>query len=204
MQGTYVSPKGATVSRAIQVTVISRPAINDSLAAWVGKSRVLDLPASSPGVALQPETGLNLFPIRSLPDGSVRYNLTTDIAETRSIIARLGTNGPILREIPVNGFRLYSASETSVRVLTEYDDGSRLVEMGLVLSPLVPQVTVRLQIQVGGILFDDGTLSKVLSAADFQPIGEARVRFIMPAAAKTSVCHSTRAYQGDVFLGIHE
>jgi hypothetical protein len=130
-------------------------------------------------------------------------SLSIDAQEPRAILARLGANGPVLSRAMAGGFRLHSGSETTVRVVQEYEDGSKLVEMRLVLSPLLPPVAVRLDIKVGGIVFDDGSLSRVLTQQDFEPLGEAKVLFVMPASAKTSVCHTTKAFQGSVLLGIY-
>ena len=101
------------------------------------------------------------------------------------------------------GFRFFSSWQTDVEVLSTFEDGSRLVAMGLVLSPVLSQVAVRVNIVVGGITFDDGTLIKTLTSADFNALGESQVRFILPASATTSVCHETRVYQGPVLLGVH-
>jgi hypothetical protein len=51
------------------------------------------------------------------------------------------------------------------------------------------------------VIFDDGTMIKTLSATDFDALGQCPVRFIRPAAAQTSVCHSIRAYQGNYQIG---
>jgi hypothetical protein len=54
---------------------------------------------------------------------------------------------------------------------------------------------------VSGVIFDDGTTTKVLTPADFDALGQAVVRFIRPASAKTSVCHSVTIWQGSASLG---
>jgi len=86
-------------------------------------------------------------------------------------------------------------------VVENYDDGSRLAETAVLLSPLLPQLLVRIDIVVGGITFDDGTVVKELDRSDFNPLGIARVRFIQPASARTSVCNLMRVYQDDQFVG---
>ena len=115
----------------------------------------------------------------------------------------MGTGGPVLANLRVDGFRLFAVSETYVETVQRFADGSTLVESGLVLSPLLPQVTVRLEIVVGGVTFDDGTLVKVLGAADFNELGQASVRFLRPADVQTSVCHTIKAYQKGVLVGVH-
>ena len=139
------------------------------------------------------------------PEGGAReFSIGTHVREKQHVVARLGTGGPVLGNVAVQGFRLYSAAETYVRVLETYDDGSQLVEMGLVLSPVPAGITIRLDVQVGGVVFDDGTISKELRPPDFDALGQARIRFVRPATAKTSVCHTTRVFQGRVLLGVHD
>ena len=54
---------------------------------------------------------------------------------------------------------------------------------------------------VGGITFDDGTTTKILTASSFDALGRCPVRFIRPATAHTSVCHSIKAFQGSDLAG---
>jgi hypothetical protein len=137
------------------------------------------------------------------PGGERQFQLTVDAAETRYIIARLGLDGPVLAAVPVTGFRIFSSSEVYLRQIEIYEDGSQLVEMGIVFSPVLQQVSLKLQIIVGGILFDDGTISREITASDFNGLGQAAIRFIRPANAATSVCHTIDAYQGTTYLGTH-
>lgn len=60
---------------------------------------------------------------------------------------------------------------------------------------------VQLGIFVGGVTFDDGTIYRTLTAADFNEAGVATYRLIQPADAKGSVCHWTRIYQNNVYVG---
>jgi hypothetical protein len=78
---------------------------------------------------------------------------------------------------------------------------SRLVEQMIVESPVLPEVQVRLEVIAGGVTFDDGTTVKILTAADFNELGEAIVRFVQSSANAGAVCHRLLAYQEGVFLG---
>ena len=51
-------------------------------------------------------------------------------------------------------------------------------------------------------LFDDGTVEKSLTAADFDEIGCAKVYFIYPPETKTSICHNLSAYQDGEYMGL--
>ena len=55
---------------------------------------------------------------------------------------------------------------------------------------------------VGGVVFLDGTISKKYTAADFDAQGRCFVRFVRPASAKSSICHSILVWQGDKLVGL--
>lgn len=200
--GTYSPPVGGPQSRSITVKVVAS-SFGSAPAAWAEKQRLWTCGNLQPNVIVEADPRLKLEEIGEALAGPRRFVLGIGTQDRRQVVARLGTNGPVVDSATVQGFRLYSAFETGVRVIEDYEDGSQLVEMCVVLSPVLPQVTVRLEIQVGGVLFDDGTTIKELTATDFNELGEHRVRFIRPASAKTSVCHTTTVYQSGVFLGIH-
>ena len=63
-------------------------------------------------------------------------------------------------------------------------------------------VELKLRIFVAGVLFDDGTVEKSLTAADFDEIGCAKVYFIYPPETKTSICHNLSAYQDGEYMGL--
>lgn len=58
--------------------------------------------------------------------------------------------------------RRTSATDHYLEVLETYPDGSELVAMGVVISPALPEVEVRLSVIVGGVIFDDGSIRKFI------------------------------------------
>jgi len=171
--------------------------------AWVGYGRDWDAPQTPAGTVMQPGTGLSLQPTNGLPQQGVPFGLQIDDAVINHVVARLGRNGPILGSSLINGFRLYSGYQTETYIVQEYPDGSQLVEMGIVMSPLEPNVIINIRLIVGGVMFEDGTIEKNLTAKDFDELGATTVRFIRPAEAVTSVCHHIQAYEGTIPLGLH-
>jgi hypothetical protein len=131
----------------------------------------------------------------------VQLTLGADANEPRSVIARLRTNGPVLDSIQVSGFDVWAGDQAYTRVLQTYPDGSQLVEMLVVSSPVETNVTFVIEPIVSGVMFDDGTMLKTLTPASFDALGQCRVRFIRPASAMTSVCNSIKTYQGNYQLG---
>jgi hypothetical protein len=190
-------PRGGATNRSIQVTVVAAR-FTEAPAAWAGKGRAWSGPEVTGKTHLDTDRRLTLE-----PGAAGGWRLTTDAPEQRHLLARTDTNGPVLAGTRVDGFRVYSGSRVYLRRTELYADGSQLIEMGLVVSPVVPDVTVRVQTHAGGVTFDDGTVLKELTVADFDELGQAVVRFLKPASAKTSVCHRTTVWQGVVFLGEH-
>ena len=201
VNGVFTPAKGKPVQGALTVKVVSAN-LGTSPAAWVNKWREWqgELPP-----AVKIETG-DHAQVEEIPSGTNalrRFWLAVTEPEDLGLVARIGTNGPVVASVQARGFRLFSGFETAVRVIRTYEDGSELAEMGLVISPLRGDVIVKLEIHTAGVLFDDGTTVRVLTAADFDEVGRYNVRFLRPPGTQSSVCHRTKAFQRDVFLGVY-
>jgi hypothetical protein len=198
--GIYVPKKGAPQSRTILVKVVIA-AFNGHPAAMINRSRTWDCPQLPPEVVVESDPRLKFTQVQLLPQGGRQFSVTTDETVPRYVIARLGTNGPVLANAAIEGFQFYSSSQVYVQVTEKMEDGAKIVDMGMVLSPVRPDLSVRMNIFVGGVIFEDGTVSKELISTDFNALGEASVRFYKPPGTPTSVCHHTKIYQGAVYLG---
>lgn len=192
--GTYTRAS-LTQSGSVTVTVVSQSFSNNP-DGWVGNERTWNLYGVPPQATLEADARLFFAPVAALANQGQQINLVADQNEPRFVLARLGTNGPVLNNARVNGFQLWSANDTGAKILQVYPDGSQLVETREVLSPVPSDLTVRLDVLVGGVTFDDGTTSKTLTPADFDALGQSVVRFIRPASARTSTCYSITALQG--------
>ena len=207
--GTHL---GSGQSGSITVKVVDA-AIGNPIAAWVGKSRVWDMQNLPPEAVLEADPGLKLASItneerlKDNPDlpplgaNGRSYSVITDAAEPRAVVARLGKNGPILSSAIVDGFRLFNWYDTYLRYVQIHKDGSQTIEEAVILSPMMKDVTVTIRIIVSGVTFDDGTLIKTLTAADFDELGITRVRYIRADGVKNTVCHTTKAFQNGVLVG---
>jgi len=192
---------GVTVtSTSITVTVVSA-SFGGSPAVWVDKVRDWDCPGIGEEIAIEPHPEIRIADKGPLAGGGRIYGLSSTSPGARYVLARLGDNGPVLAREAVRGVDLSSSSETYVKVMETYSDGSKLLEMGVVTSPIESDVDIQLDIFAAGVTFDDGTIFKVLTASDFDALGETSVRFIKAAGVQASVCHWFRAYQGQDFLG---
>ncbi len=200
--GTGATGDGTPTNRSVTVTVLS-VGLGENPAAWMQKSRTWNCPALPAGTVLENDPRLELISLTNNSAAPPGYGLKIDAQEPRYLLARSAAAAPVLANLRVDGFRLFAAADTYVDAIHTFPDGSTLIESGLVLSPVLPQVTVRLEIVVGGVTFDDGTLVKELTAADFDELGQASVRFLRPVDVQTSVCHMTKAYQNGVLVGTY-
>src|SRR5262249_29948679 len=134
-------------------------------------------------------------------EGSWQARMMIDRNEPRYVVSRLGANGPILDSTKALGFGFWSGKDASLEVVETDSDESQLVEMRIVLSPVPPDIRLQVDLIVGGVIFEDGTITKDLGAADFDALGKVTLRFLRPASAKTSVCHSIKLFQGQELIG---
>jgi hypothetical protein len=192
--GAFV-PTGA--SGSITVNVVS--ASLDSIAARMNHARYWTCTNLPPGVVLDADPRLKLVRVfgkdaetnqAPAEPNKREYRVLTRANEPRCILARLGTNGPVMASAVVEGFRSSGAPETYLRQIAVNPDGSQLIETAFVISPLPAGLSVKINIIVSGVTFEDGTVNRTLSAADFDEVGVCRVRFIRGAGVKSSVCHT--------------
>lgn len=54
---------------------------------------------------------------------------------------------------------------------------------------------------LAGVTFDDGTVNRTLTAADFNEIGVPTYYLVQGAGVTTSVCRSMDIYQGSTHIG---
>jgi hypothetical protein len=168
--------------------------------AWMLNERTWDLTNVPPQAAFDSDSRM-LFEVSAPLTNGYRANLIADQNEPRYVLSRLGAGGSIFDSAKVNGFQFWSSEQTYTKLLQTYPDGSQLVETLMIMSPMPADVTVRMDVIVGGVIFTDGTTSKAFSASDFDNLGRCAVQFIRPASAKTSVCHSIKLFQGSQIIG---
>jgi hypothetical protein len=190
----------APQSRSITVKVVGYRFPEDPVC-WAGHERMWDLTNLPPEVVFESDTRLMLEEIATLGENGRRLGLLIEDNQPRYILSRLGDGGPILSSAKVTGLELASSAETYLQVVDTYPDGTRLVETVVVVDPLPPGVIIQLDIFVGGVTFEDGTTTLRLTAADFDRLGQCKVRFLWPAGTQTSVCHTVTVYQGDEIVG---
>lgn len=200
VSGACISRKGLLQEDTIEVLVLDTD-LGEAPSVWVGNDRKWDVPAFTDHIQLEAGPAILLEEMAYLPKGGRRLNLDMKTAETDYLVARVKETGAILGVVPISGFEIKTAIETYVRVIQTHEDGSQLVGVGLIASPIPENIQVKLTVFVGGVTFEDGGISKTLTEEDFDELGRFEVRFNRAANAKSAVCHVTEAYQDYVFIG---
>jgi len=194
--GTYTN--GAhTTNGEVTVEVVDASFPGDP-ACMLGIPRVWDCPNVSTGVVVEHDARLDVES-RALAGGGRRFRLTTWMDEPLYMVARLGDEGPVLDNAAVSGIPAYQPSYW--KVVQTFRDGSHLVEARIFLGNIPDDLTMELHIFVGGVTFDDGTIDRVVTAADFNEFGEYTYYMIQSADTLTSTCHSTKIYQDGDYIG---
>ncbi len=179
--------------RTIQVTVLA-PVVQDNPAALVGQWREWSPPEWPPGVVMDADPLLELGELADTE--SARYRLRANGPIPRQILVRATEGGSILQRIQVDGFRFDNGNRTGAgRVPESYSDGSLLVEVDALATPLLPQVRFVGRIVAGGVLFASGQLKEEYTAGDFDEVGMITLSFFLPNGSKTSVCHQIDLFQ---------
>ncbi|MEI6515250.1 MAG: hypothetical protein WCO77_04670, partial [bacterium] len=121
---------------------------------------------------------------------------STSDREPLYMVARLGENGPILDNARVDCVT-FSTSQYR-EMVTVFPDGSTLVKMTICLSSVPPDLSIVINIAVGGVAFDDGTTSRTVTPSDFSATGEYVYQLVLAPGFEASSCHTLTTYQAGV------
>lgn len=201
VSATYVPDDGSgSVAGSTTLKVVGY-VFPENPVCWAGKARDWALTNVPAEIRLESDPRLLLTAITNAPANVRALSLLIDQNEPRTVISRLGTNGPIVTAVQAEGVRLFAIPDTYNKVIEKYADGSRLVEAMLIMSPVIGTATVQIRIIVGGVTFDDGTTYRELNASDFDALGQYKVRFLMPVGVQTANCHRIVMMQGATRVG---
>lgn len=83
-------------------------------------------------------------------------------------------------------------------MLDTFDDGSRLVEFTIAVGGEWPDdFRVLLKSVKAGVIFDDGTLERWVTADDLDELGRYTYRMVIPGDVPGSACHYYQYFDGD-------
>ena len=135
-----------------------------------------------------------------IDDNKERYNY-----------AMIDTDGNenIIAVQKIQGVEVFSSNFTGIRQVASTDDliisdDMKVYNMQIIASPVRPDIEFRINIFVAGVTFEDGTVNKSITSADFNSNGMCSVNFIRPNEVSTSICHTMKAYQNNEYIGIRQ
>lgn len=195
--GSATGPQGTRTAETV-VTVYATPTL-PMFAGLTSVERVINRPALASGVVLQADPRMELV---TVPTNDTLISWQADDNADRRVVARAGADGPVLAGADAPGTAVYSTLDTYTRVVGTMPDGTTETETLVILSPVRPGHAIQLSIFVAGVVFSDGTRTKVLNPSDLDDRGQARVRLLRPPEATSSVCHRTFLLYNGAVVGI--
>jgi hypothetical protein len=163
---------------------------------YLNRSRLWTPPSLAAGLPVENDNSL-LLTAQSAANGNKAFTADTTRLGTNTVLARTATEGPVLAAGQVEGILLSHSSNYELPVIYTYPNGDRIVELTIFATSLPPGGYIRLEIWLGGRLFvPDGTTSKILTAADFDENGVAKVRVLLSSGIGTT-CHRTYLHAAD-------
>ena len=121
--------------------------------------------------------------------------------EVHYILARAGHGGPVITNLPLRGFRLGFGTDAYYSTVSVCETGDQIIECLAVLEPVLSDLTFKGEIVVGGVLYENGSISNEWDASDFNELGELPVRYLRSAYSETATCNLFDIYQGTSIIG---
>jgi hypothetical protein len=140
------------------------------------------------------------------PSGSRAHVLRLNTLDDRPSLFRLwGTTGPILGSLPFKATRVRKGGETAlIRQQLNEEEGVFKTMMPVVVNGMHEGVSIRFDIFIGGVCFEDGSISKTLHVPDdFNERGEAIVNFIK-IGSKGANCYRSGVWHQGVRVAYFE
>ena len=198
--GEYIPGAGAPIAENIQVTVLDAY-FPESPACWIGVMRQWSVPDLSPLVTVNYDPRMLMAELDAgLEDQRIFRNLLYQ-PENHYMVARAGNQGPIITNAMLRGFRLGMNTDTEFRTLAVCTTGDQLVETIVVVSPPLEDLTFRGEIIVGGLIYENGSITNSWTIADFNELGEMSLRYLRSSYSETAWCALFDVYQGDSIIG---
>ncbi len=167
-------------------------------ACLVGQARQWDCPDIPPEAVIEHDERLQVSSSNRM-QGGLAFILKAAADEPLYMVARNGTNGPVLANAKVDS--IIAASGDVWQEVQVFADGSTMVRVTLSLGTVPSDLVAQMHIVVGGVTFDDGTLTRTATASDFNALGEYTYYLIKAPNIFPSTCHSTTFYQGSSVIG---
>ena len=193
---TYTPQGGTQTQTQINVKVVAASFAPNPICV-VGRGRTWTNTAIPDDASIQHDRNLQLR-AHALNSTGYNYELLMNTVGKAYVVARLGENGPVMDSATATGLT-WSSNRSSLTTIETYPDGSKVVEGFIALSEVPEDLLIYLTIRGAGLMFDDGTSVKIITAADFDENGVYRYRFLLPASI-THTCHTLDLIQDGVII----
>ena len=198
VSGTYTPAQGDPVTGSLDVTVVEC-AQPEPPAVWRDRERAWTW-TGVPEVAVLEATNIDLRETAQSATSRTMQLLRSEVLEDVRIVARLGTAGPVLASVTTAGFWLREAVEGYTPIIETFPDGSTMLENQIFTYGLPDTVRIHLTVAPAGVSFDDGTIVRDITAADFDELG-VYVYHMLRTDPQLSICRNTTVYQGAAVVG---
>jgi hypothetical protein len=190
-----VSDASSGTGRTVSIHVIACPVVESPICV-VGFDREVEIPTLGDEVCLQMDRRIDIASTGPVSSGGKVHTLRLNTPENRISAFRLqGMAGPILGILPFRAMRVRSGSETSLTSLEATEEINR-VAMPVMIDGLWSDAVVNIEIFIGGVTFDDGSLVRTIHpASDCDGFGVANVEFLKTGFSG-SACHRVAVWQG--------
>ena len=187
---------GDPVTGQIVVKVVSS-SFSGNPVCYLNEYRTWDNPQIADEAVIKSDRAMNLFESDINPGRRLELKLTQN--QPARVIARLGEDGPIMANAKASVLSA-EAVYSYLSVVETYSDGSVMVQSQISLTEVPDNLRIYLKIFVAGVTFDDGTIERWVTAADFDEYGVYKYRMIRAPGAYTGSCHNIKFYQDDTLL----
>jgi chitodextrinase len=187
---------GDPVTGQIVVKVVSS-SFSGNPVCYLNEYRTWDNPQIADEAVIKSDRAMNLFESDLNPGRRLELKLTQN--QPSRAIARLGEDGPIMANAKASVLSV-DAVHSYLTVVDSYPDGSVMVQNQISLTEVPDNLRIYLRIFVAGVTFDDGTIVRWVTAADFDEYGIYKYNMIRAPGAYTGTCHNIMLYQGDTLL----
>ncbi|GEM_PF-2325880 len=135
---------------------------------------------------LEVDEGVSLEELPPMQDPRV-INLRLLQPLPRTLVARLGEEGPVLDHVVLQSFN--PKPTWRYEVVSTYPDGSQLVEATMIFDHIPENMRIKIETRTSGLLFENGTRILELTEADIGEDGRLIYRIFQTPDSKDVICH---------------
>ncbi|MBN2702805.1 MAG: hypothetical protein JXR23_01205, partial [Pontiellaceae bacterium] len=193
------------VSASATIEVVGGSFEGDNPACLLGQERTWTFEGMPSNVVYEVDSTVEMA-VKSTSLSTNNHQRTTlslkasDDNREHMIVARVSEGGPILAIKRLDGCWIQNAADGYFWTVASFED-SELWQIESIQRNLPQSVDVQIKVFVGGVTFDDYTLERWVTSADYDGTGIYYFRLYHPNEAKTSACHTFMVYQNGEFIG---